>query len=98
MTAEGICTRNFQPFKILNAPCIFFCYGICLPFVSYVVEKEAATTTKELIGSLISPVLDVIVKAHTHPYLSKTTVNNALELLVLALRELPATITPLGNF
>lgn len=47
-------------------------------------------------GGLISPVLDVIVKAHTHPYLSKAAVNNALELLVLMLKELPSAITPLG--
>ena len=65
-------------------------------FVSFVSEKEVTTTTKELVGGLISPVLDVIVKSHTHPYLSKTAVNNALELLVLMLKELPSTITPLG--
>jgi len=62
-------------------------------FLSFVAEKEA--TVKDLLGSLISPVLDVIVKAHTHAYLSRTAVNNALELLVLMLKELPTSITPL---
>ena len=63
---------------------------------SFVAEKE--TTIKELVDGLISPVLDVIVKAHTHAYLSKTAINNALELLVLVLKELPNSVTPLGNY
>lgn len=66
------------------------------PFASFVAEKTI--TVKELVEILISPVLDVIVKAHTHPYLLKTTVNNALQLLVLILKELPAYVTPLGSY
>ena len=64
--------------------------------VRFVAETEAGSTG-ELAASLILPVLDIIVKAHTHAYLSKAVVNNALELLVLTLKELPTSITPLGD-
>ena len=53
-------------------------------------------TVKELAGSLILPVIDVIVKAHTHAYMSKAVINNALELLVLMLGELPSYATLIG--
>jgi len=54
------------------------------------------TSAKELMGILILPVIDLIVKAHTHAYLSKAVINSAVELLVLMLGELPSYVTQIG--
>jgi len=59
------------------------------------VSRNGNTAT-EMAGILILPVIDVIVKAHTHAYLSKTVINSALELLVLMLGELPSYATQTG--
>ena len=90
---------NFQKGYILYSLLIWYLFANLiwvLSSVRFVAETEAGSTG-ELAGNLISPVLDIIVKAHTHAYLSKTVVNNALELLVLTLKELPTSITPLGD-
>lgn len=90
---------NFQKGYILYSLLIWYLFANLiwvLSSVRFVAETEAGSTG-ELAASLISPVLDIIVKAHTHAYLSKTVVNNALELLVLTLKELPISLTPLGD-
>lgn len=60
--------------------------------------SKSEDTVKDLAASLILPVIDVIVKAHTHAYLSKVLINDALELLVLILGELPSYATQTGQY